>query len=116
MIERQPATSLCPSLASTLRSRLQGPLYIRNGLCHGLEGISAAQEYTPATLRWEMKGTKHSISWEELQASLNWLSKVRFAFRVISNPSLDRPGSRGVDNEENRQWWLAEYGLDLGKP
>lgn len=115
VVERQPATSLCPSLATTLRADLQGPLDIRNGLCHGLDGISAAQGDAPATLRWEMNGRKHSISWEELQASFGWLSKVRSAFSIISSPSLERLGSRGIDNEENRQWWLAEYGLDLAR-
>lgn len=113
MIADQPATSLCPLLAQTLRAELQGPLDIRNGICHGLVGISAACEDMTATLHWEINGEKHSVSWEDLQTSLYWLSKIRRAFSIISNSSLESLGSRAINNTENREWWLTEFGLNL---
>lgn len=113
VVEGHPQTSLCPQLAQALRAKLQGPLDIRNGICHGLIGISAAREDTTAALHWEINGKKHSISWEDLQASLFWLSKIRWAFWIISNASLESVGNRAIDNAENREWWLKEYGLRL---
>lgn len=109
----QPANSLGPALARTLCARLQGPLEIRNGICHGLTGISAAQGKTPAMLWWEINDEKKSISWDDLQATLGWLSKVSFAFATISDPRWDCLGSRAMDNAENRDWWLTEFALDL---
>lgn len=113
VIERQPTSSLCPLLASMLCAQLQGPLQMRNGFCHGLIGISAEIAKKPATLRWEINGEKHSISWQDLHATINWLSRVERAFAIISNPLLELPGSRGVSNAENREWWLMEFGLAL---
>lgn len=113
VVEAQPADTLCSLLAATVRSQLQAPLDIRNGICHGLIGISAAVDNTPATLRWEINDQMHSITWDELQSSLRWLSKIRFAFSMISSPALDRLDCRVVDNAENREWWLTEFGLHL---
>lgn len=113
VIERQPATSLCPALASMLCAQLQGPLQMRNGICHGLVGISAETAENPATLIWELGGEMHSISWQGLQTTLSWLSRVQRAFAIISNPSLERIGNRCVNNAENREWWRAEFGLAL---
>lgn len=113
VIASLPPTSLCPPLASRLRAELQGPLAIRNGLCHGLIGILTAQGEEPAKLFWQINGKEHSISWQELQASFGWLSKIPRAFAIISNPSLKRIGSRGIDNFDNREWWLTEFALKL---
>ena len=113
VIAAQPATSLCPSLATLLRAELQAPLDIRNGLCHGLIGIYSAHQDTPAKLHWELRETERSISWDELQASFAWLAKVPRALSIISNPSLERVGSRAIDNAENREWWLTEFALRL---
>ena len=109
----QPATSLRPQLAKTLRAKLQVFLDMRTGICHGLIAISAAREHMPAALHWEINDEKHSITWEELQASLSWLSKIRSAFSIISNSSVEDLGSRVIDNAENREWWLKEFGLNL---
>ena len=100
-------------LASTLRTQLQGPLDIRNGVCHGLAGLSAASNNRPATLTWELNDKEHSITWEELQELFSWLSKVPFAIAMISSSTTEEPGSRMIDNVENREWWREEYGLDL---
>lgn len=113
VIERQPATSLCPLLASTVRRQLREPLHMRNGICHGLEGISAADGETPAMLCWQINGEKHSISWEDLQTTLRWLSGLPRAVSIISNPSLERLGSRGLDTLENREWWRTEFALSF---
>ncbi len=113
VIEGQPVTSLCPLLAATLRAELQGPLDIRNGICHGLMGISASSDDMSASLHWEINDEKHWISWEDLQTSLSWLSKVGYAIYMISNPKLETLGSRAINNDENREWWLMEFGLNL---
>lgn len=113
VIERLPSTSLCPPLATKLRADLQGPLDIRNGLCHGLIGIQTAQGEEPAKLFWQINGNEHSISWQEMQASFGWLAKIPRAFSIISNPSLERIGSRGIDSCDNREWWLTEFALKL---
>lgn len=115
VIADQPATSLCPLLAKALRAQLRGPLDIRNGICHGLIGISAACEIRneTAALQWEIDGEKHLIYWDELQASLGWLCKIPSAISIISNVPMIGVGSRFIDNAENREWWLTEYGLSL---
>ncbi|MBD3746937.1 MAG: hypothetical protein IE932_12075 [Sphingopyxis terrae] len=113
VIELQPATSLCPLLASTLRHQIEGPLRMRNGICHGLEGISAASGDEPAMLHWELNGQKHAVTWEDLQATLRWLSELPRAFSVIAQPLLEKPGSRGIDTAENREWWRTEFGLSV---
>lgn len=113
VVEAQPPDTLRSLLAATLRLQLQGQLDIRNGICHGLIGIMGSVGDSPAALSWELNGSKHSISWEELQSSLGWLSKIPFAFSMISNPALDRLDCRVVDTIENREWWRAEWGLLL---
>ena len=113
VIAGHPSNSLCPLAASALRAELQGPLDIRNGICHGLIGISAAYDGKPATLTWEINGGRHSITWDALQEVLAPLSKADRAISLISHMSLDRLGSRAIDNAENREWWLNEYGLRL---
>ena len=84
-----PATSLCPQLAKSLRAKLQGPIDIRNGICHGLIGIWAGQEDMTAALHWEINGEKDSILWQDLQKSLCWLSRLPRAFSIISNSSVE---------------------------
>lgn len=113
VVKAQPTDTLCALLAATLRSQLQEQLDIRNGICHGLIGIMGSVGYATAELSWELNGLKRSISWEELQSSLQWLSTIRLVFSAISNPALDRLDCRVIDTIENREWWRAEFGLDL---
>lgn len=113
VIEKQPATSLYPLLAKTLRVSLNHQLEMRNGVCHGLIGISAMREGVNGELHWEINNERHSISWEDLQTSLSWLFKIHHAISVISNASIERFGDRGIDDLENRKWWQAEFGLNL---
>lgn len=116
VVEAQPDDTLCSLLAATLRLQLQGQLDIRNGICHGLIGIMGSVGDAPATLSWELNGLKQSISWEELQSSLEWLSKIHFAFSMISNPDLERLDCSVIDTGENREWWRTEFGLELPRP
>ncbi|WP_313671504.1 hypothetical protein [Sandarakinorhabdus sp.] len=111
--EKHPADSLGPLLARALQDQLQGPREVRNGLCHGLVGISAATEKIPAKLRWKINDKSHSISWAELQEQFAWLSKLPGAVSLISNPSF---GSRATNNAENREWWRSVYAIDLPEP
>ena len=109
----QNASPLRTLLASTLRAQLQYPLDIRNGVCHGLVGISAAYDNQPATLTWELNCEKRSITWQELKVIFAWLSKLQRAIIMISRSSHEKPGSRLIDNPENRNWWRSEFGLEL---
>lgn len=105
--------SLRRALACTLRTQLYAPLQMRNGLCHGLIGISCANDKTPASLMWEINGATQSIGWDELQTVFRWLSKVAFAMDIISNSSAQKPGNRLTDSAENRAWWLDEFGIAI---
>lgn len=116
VIESQPANSLGPLLATALRRQLQKPLDVRNGVCHGLIGISAATEQMQATLRWEINDVRHAIAWDELQAQLGWLSKLPRAVSIISNPSLKDAGSRTTNTAENRAWWRSEFSFGEPEP
>lgn len=113
VIASHPAGSIGPPLATALRKQLQSPLDVRNGLCHGLNGISLATEDVPATLRWEINDQQHSISWDDLQQQLGWLSKLPHAIDLISNLLPERFGGFSNDTAENRQWWRSEYSIDL---
>jgi hypothetical protein len=103
-------------LASTLRAQLQNPLDVRNGVCHGLVGLSATHGDRAASLTWELNGKRRSVTWDELQVTFSWLSKIPHAIGMISNSPSITPGSRMNDNHENREWWRAEYGLNLPDP
>ena len=113
LVATAPTGSLRSLLAARLRSQLQEPLDVRNGLCHGLIGISSAYDGKPAVLAWEINNEKHSIAWDGLQALFSWLSKVPSAISIISNSPTDGLGSRMIDSPENREWWLNEYGIKL---
>jgi hypothetical protein len=109
----QDASPFSALLASTLRAQLHDPLDIRNGVSHGLVGLSSSQVNRPATLTWELNEERRSITWDELQATFSWLSKVPSAIRIISNSHPGKLGSRMTDNHGNREWWKTENGLDL---
>jgi hypothetical protein len=111
--ERQADASLSALLVATLRTKLQDSLKVRNGICHGLIGISSARGDAPATLTWEIAGQEHCVTWDELQSSFRWLSKVPLAISLISNSLPESRGSRMIDSSENREWWLSEFALNL---
>jgi len=103
-------------LASRLRAQLQGPLEIRNGVCHGLDGISSAHDGKPATLSWEINGTRNSITWDELQTMFQWLSKIPGAISMISRAAGGKDPAKTERQLPDRRWWMAEYGIDLAEP
>ncbi|WGT48660.1 hypothetical protein [Thioclava nitratireducens] len=111
--DAQNASQMRTLLATTLRNQLQYPLDIRNGVCHGLVGLSAATDNHPATLIWELNEETRCITWQELQDIFAWLSKVPSSIAMISNHSQEMIGSRFIDSLENRIWWRSEYGLEL---
>lgn len=113
VIAFRPEAQLRASLAAALRAELQEPLNIRSGLCHGLVGISAAQGGQAAKLMWELNDETRSITWDELQRTFSWLSKVPAAMSMISTSPAEHAGSRMTDNSENRKWWLKEFGIGL---
>lgn len=98
-------------LACKLYQRLQAPLAVRNGLCHGLRGVSSSGDGRVPALTWELNGVCRSASYQELQRSFEWLSKVPSAIAAISSMSADDRGTRVTDTPENRDWWRFEYGL-----
>lgn len=108
-------------LASQLRSQLQRPLEIRNGLCHGLRGISSGRTTGIssgsndcfASLTWELNGSPDSITWHELQLLFSNLDRARRAISMISAPHKDIGRSRFTDSPENREWWRTEFKIDL---
>ncbi|WP_323042879.1 hypothetical protein [Gemmobacter sp.] len=103
-------------LASVLRLQLRAFQDVRNGVCHGLVGVSAAHSGQQAALSWEIDGGNHELTWGELQVMFQWLSRVPAAISIISDSSVERIGSRVIDSPENHQWWLDEYGVDLLAP
>ena len=113
LVNTERDSSLRPLLAHVLRSQLQKPLEIRNGICHGLIGIAAETWQNPGYLEWELNGRTDSIQWHELQRLLAWLSKVPHAIVLLSNSGSPGIGNRMTDNGENRAWWHAEFSLDV---
>lgn len=113
IIALRPEATLHARLAAKLCFELRAPLNIRNGLCHGLVGISSAYGGKEAELTWNTKDATCGITWDELQGMFRWLSKVPSAISMITNSNAGRSGSRLVDSPENRQWWLHEYGLGI---
>jgi hypothetical protein len=115
VIAKQEAGCLRVPAARVLRAKLQDHLEIRNGICHGLDGVSCAYDGMPAMLTWSINGRKNSITWDDLQISFSWLSRASRAIGAISSASSDAIGNRMSDNPDNRGWWLIEFGLDLPK-
>jgi hypothetical protein len=115
VIAKQEAGCLRVPAARLLRAKLQDHLEIRNGICHGLDGVSSAYDGMPAMLTWSINGGKNSITWDDLQTSFSWLSRASRAIGTISSASSVSIGNRMSDNPDNRGWWLIEFGLDLPK-
>lgn len=115
VIDRKNVEPLRALLAAGLRARLKDSLDIRNGICHGIVALSASYNDEPATLSWEFKETKHSLSWSELQEMFSWLSKVPRAMNMISHTESESIGNRISDTPENRAWWMAEFGIALSE-
>ena len=105
--------SMRPMLAAALHAQLRAHLQVRNGVCHGLNRITAESAKSPAQLCWSLDGDVRCIDFEELQASFRWLAKAPYAMSLISKAEPSRIGDRVIDTQENRQWWLTEFWIDL---
>lgn len=103
------------SAAKAVRARLKDHLTVRNGICHGLDGVASAQGEKPAMLTWNIGGEKQSATWDELQASFEWLSRAPGVITTISASSCETVGSRFIDSPENLEWWHTEFGLSLAE-
>ncbi len=101
-------------LARRLRQQLLAAQRLRNGICHGLQGIAAASSGRPGQMWWRVGSTEQRRTWAELQAHFAWLSKVAFALEMLEEGDMSRHG-RMHDTDENRGWWQAEYGIDLAR-
>lgn len=105
--------SLRPELARSIVVQLKPHLDVRNGLCHGLLGATAGYHGQQAYLSWEMNGQTSLITWDELQATFSWLSRVRRAMDMIASEELNKTAGRLRDNAENRVWWREEFLLGV---
>lgn len=112
-----PEPSLAEPIAEVLRQKLREPLMIRNGICHGLSGISASQDGAPALLRWRSGNGVGEITWDGLQAMFMELSRMRRALDTLSGMVARRRNDghfdRLGDTAENRGWWAAEFGFAI---
>jgi len=97
---------------STVVAQLRAGLKIRNALCHGLIGISAARGENPAALKWHINGEDGRITRSEMEAWFAQLSKLSRAIWFLSR-SAAVTKSRLEDTPENREWWKTEQGIDL---
>ncbi|MCU0829514.1 MAG: hypothetical protein MUE52_19550 [Tabrizicola sp.] len=82
--------SAAARLALNLHAQLLEPLEVRNGVCHGLDGISASWGDEPATITWRAKGKCEIRTWEELQVMFAFLSKIPRAIGLISDCALNQ--------------------------
>lgn len=101
-------------LADALWEQIQGPLDIRNGVCHGLCGVSAGRGDTEATLSWRVQGRTKSTTYSELQEMFAWLSKVPQAMAMISH-AVGCVNSTRLRPFPKREFWESEYGIEFGR-
>lgn len=99
-------------LASSIRAELQRPLDIRNGICHGLVGISSSDTDSPATITWRVGETYASITWDELQRVFDLLGKISRAISIISDAAAEKDHAKSASKLPDRDWWIAEFSID----
>jgi len=97
--------------ASQVNARLQAHLRVRNGICHGLDGVPSAHDGHSEGLTRTINGDRRSIEWDDLQTSIAWLSRVLRAMSIISGSSSTAVGNRLSDDQQNREWWMAKFDL-----
>ncbi len=96
-------------------AQLRAGLKIRNALCHGLTGISAARNQTPAALKWQINGEEGRITWLEMETWFSQLSRLSRAIWYLSQSTATNQ-TRLKNTPENRDWWSTEHGVDLSNP
>ena len=111
LVEASEARPLQASLAFEIRARLQRPLEIRNGVCHGLLAISAEFDGRPAGIEWDLNGSRESITWEELQEIFAWLSKAPRAIGMLSRAAAEPDDTKAAKRLPEPGWWASEFGI-----
>lgn len=97
-------------LADALWGQIQGPLDIRNGVCHGLVGASASRGDIQATLTWRVQARTKSMTFCELQEMFAWLSKIPQAMSMISHAACTKDASK-LRQLPEPDFWAAEFGI-----
>lgn len=115
VIVQHGAASLAASAAHAVRCRLQEYLKIRNGLCHGLDGIASSEHGEPAMLTWYSNGVSSRITSDELEECFRWLARIPRAIAILGRPCSRTAGGRLADNSENREWWRTEFDIELNR-
>jgi hypothetical protein len=95
-------------LAACLWGMIQGPLAVRNGVCHGLIGASSEHDGAPATLNWRGKCGVESMTYDELQEMFAWLSRVPQAMAMASHAVLSKDPST-LQPFPKREFWESEF-------
>ena len=113
LVEARMTRPLQAALASEIRARLQRPLEIRNGVCHGLLGISAKFDGRPAGIEWDLNGKRESITWEELQEIFAWLSKAPRAILIRSGVAAEPDDTKAMKRLPDLGWWASEFGFSV---
>lgn len=105
--ERRPEEAL---LAEQLWAQMQGPIDVRNGICHGLVGASGEWDDNPGVLHWRAKDGAKSMTYAELQEMFAWLSKIPQALSMISHAVLTKDASTLRPLPE-RDFLASEFGI-----
>ena len=100
-------------LALSVRADLQRPLEIRNGICHGLSGVSCSNTSRPATITWRVGEAQTSITWDELHSVFQRLSVAPRAISIVSNAAVERDDAKAASLLPDREWWKTEFAFDL---
>ena len=104
---------LIHAIAEAIYDKVSDARRVRNGICHGLNEVSGGTHNRPASLSWDADGQQFSLSHEDLQNLLKWLSCLQRALSILSSTATDSPSYRLEDTEENRDWWREEFQIEL---
>ena len=113
LVEARMTRPLQAALASEIRARLQRPLEIRNGVCHGLLGISAKFDGRPAGIEWDLNGKRESITCDELQEIFTWLSMAPRAILILSGVAAEPDDTKAMKRLPDLGWWASEFGFSV---
>ena len=111
LVEPRNERPLQAALASEVRARLKRPLEIRNGVCHGLFGISAEFNGRPAEISWDLNGKRDRVLWDELQQVLIWLSRAPRAIGILSHAAAEPDDFKAAKRLPDPGWWASEFGI-----
>jgi hypothetical protein len=94
-VDRPLQTELCQQLVRHLREALA----IRNLVCHGLIGYSAEAPHRSqeAHLLVERDGSTRVLTWGELQAMFEWMSRSRWLIDELTWAAMEKDGAASED-------------------